>query len=358
MCGDMGHVSFSALNTSMRTLFLFVLLCLPFRADTILTEYFFGKGFRAAVRKTRRLCFPLCTKRLLKAIRRVRGSILHFYVGLTFFLGVGRQAVAADLEILIAVEEEWARRDLPFGVRNLVMASLLLGMWCMRFECMLRSILLHLSTEQLVWLLQQGEKKPSPWCMPRFTPAGRDLGKAVWSYGRQACTKAKTLLQFLLAESHSDGALTFGDLSLNIKQLMAARLDSSAMVLTISCGNLMRSTGMRLGLHRPRSSPGPWYPCLCFDGWRGCVDVGPGMCASVGGETASAAQFRPTVTRFEAAETERKGSAASARTVRDPRLCWHRSPTSQGSYQRELPRQRLPDLWDLHGSGYDWQART
>ena len=42
----------------------------------------------------------------------------------------------------------------------------------------------------------------------RFTPAGRDLGEALWSHWRQACAKAKTLLQFLLSESHSDGALT------------------------------------------------------------------------------------------------------------------------------------------------------
>ena len=53
----------------------------------------------------------------------------------------GRQAAAADLEI-IAVEEEWARRELPVGIRNLVMAALFLWMCCVRFEHMQSSIVL------------------------------------------------------------------------------------------------------------------------------------------------------------------------------------------------------------------------
>ena len=49
-----------------------------------------------------------------------------------------------------------------------------------------------------------------------------------------------TLLQFLLIESQSNGALTVGDFSINIKQLMAARLDSSAMFFL----RRTRSTGL------------------------------------------------------------------------------------------------------------------
>ena len=131
---------------------------------------------------TRRLCVLLSTNRLPEAIRQPRRSrarfntftLLHSYcVGFPCCLGVedrplahwtntrpaGRQAEAADPEILPSPRSTWL--DIAAGLRT-----------------------------------------------TRFTPAGRDLGEALWSHWRQACAKAKTLLQFLLSESHSDGALT------------------------------------------------------------------------------------------------------------------------------------------------------
>ena len=64
--------------------------------------------------------------------------------------------------------------------------------------------------------------------MPCFSPAGRDLG----GHWRQACAKAKTLLHFLLTESHSDGALTVGDINSGIQAAHDCRMGPSATVLT------------------------------------------------------------------------------------------------------------------------------
>ena len=116
-------------------------------------------------------CALKSMRRLLEAIRRLRGGAfeentfkwLHSKVGLPCFLDVedrprmhwtcarpaGRQAVAADPEIVLAVEEEWSRRVLSLGVRKLAMAALFSWMCCMRFEHMERNILLRLSTEYL-----------------------------------------------------------------------------------------------------------------------------------------------------------------------------------------------------------------
>ena len=81
-----------------------------------------------------------------------------------------------------------------------------------------------------------------------FQPSTRDLSEALWSHWRQACAKAKKLLQFRLTESHSDGASTDGDFNLNIKRIMAARLDSSAT----SCGH---HTARMCPSHPPSNAP-------------------------------------------------------------------------------------------------------
>ena len=109
---------------------------------------------------------------------------LHPHVGLPCGLGVedrprlhwtnsspaGRQAAAADPEILIAVEEEWARRELRLGVRNFAMTAFFPWMSCVRFERVQRSILLRLSIGYLVGYCCWRKNKPdNPWCIPRCT---------------------------------------------------------------------------------------------------------------------------------------------------------------------------------------------
>ena len=102
--------------------------------------------------------------------------------------------------------KKWSGQKLFLGVRNLAMAALFLWMFCVRFEHSIKSILLHFWTEYLVGYCCWSKNKPGyPWCMPRFTLAGRDLGEALRSHWRQAGAKAKTHRRVLLTECHSDG---------------------------------------------------------------------------------------------------------------------------------------------------------
>ena len=143
---------------------------------------------------TQLLCVPLSMKRVLEAIRQplghVRGSILSNGCTLMWTFPVAwvstnaldqhqpnRETCSSRcLEIHVAVEEEWARRDLA-------MTAMFLWMCCMRFEYMQRSILLHLSTEHLVGNCCWGKNKPGyPWCQQAVTwvtPYGVTGGRLV-----------------------------------------------------------------------------------------------------------------------------------------------------------------------------------
>ena len=96
----------------------------------------------------------------------------------------GRQAVAADPEILLAIENECAMQELHLGVCNPAMAAVFRSMCCMRLEHM-KSILLNLSTEHWVGNCCWDKNKSGySWCMPSFIPAGRDVGETLWSHWR------------------------------------------------------------------------------------------------------------------------------------------------------------------------------
>ena len=77
--------------------------------------------------------------------------------------------------------------------------------------------------------------------------------EALWSHWRQGCAKANTLVQFLLTESHSGGALTVGDFNLHIERHMTARLASSAKFLA-SC-SFRRAQPSSAGWTRHESDP-------------------------------------------------------------------------------------------------------
>ena len=127
---------------------------------------------------------------------------------------------AADPQIFIAVEEEWTRRDLPFGVRNLAMAALSFPMDVLHAvrACAEKQPAAPLHGV-LGWKVLLGcEQAQLPLVHASFH--SRDLGEALWNHWRQVCAKAQTLLQFLLIEFHSDGALAAGDFNLNTERIM------------------------------------------------------------------------------------------------------------------------------------------
>jgi len=136
-----------------------------------------------------------------------------------------KQAVAADPEVFFLVEEETAKMGEDDEEKVYGFAHLVLYQTVMRPRHLIRSSLLELGTTLVKAVLWWGKGVPGhTWYLPRYSPAGIDVGGSLWKQWLARCQGAKKLPKGIFHEKCSGAPLEYAEVLGGCRRFLAERL--------------------------------------------------------------------------------------------------------------------------------------